>query len=127
MVSSHHIPSARTIVRGSLSGTVRTLARLLLRRQGLNIPDHIRILLDAPIAREETHAAHAADTLADPLVLILVRLVYQCLRLDVACKVIAHKVVIPIESDGIAESVETTGVAKGVGPNRVKDTGEIRV
>lgn len=104
--SFRRILSAWTILRYNLLSTISVVGRLLLRHQGLDIPDHIGILLDAPITREETHAAHTADALADPFVLILVCLVYQRLCLDVARKVVAYKVIIAIVGNGVTKSAE---------------------
>ncbi len=90
-----------------------TSTLLLPRFQRLHIPNHIRILLNTPITTEKTHTRHARNALANPL-LILVRLIDHLLRFAVARKVIADKVIIAVVDDGVAESGEAVGVAKGV-------------
>lgn len=112
MVSGHapiipfHLSSVQ-IIHLSLSP-----ANSILGRQGLNVPDHIRILLNAPIATEEAHPAHAGDALANPLILILVGLIHKRMRLDVAVEVIADEIEIAVIDDGVAEGGEAAGVAE---------------
>lgn len=99
----------------------------LLRRQRFHIPNHIRILLNAPITAEKPHATNTSDAFTDPLILILVRLIHKRMRLDVAIKVIAHEVVIAVIDDGIAERGETSSVAEHAGFNGVEDLFEVFV
>lgn len=70
--------------------------------QRFDIPDHIRVLLNASVTAKETHPADTGNALADPFVLVLVRLVDQSVCLDVAVEVIADQVVVPMIHDGIA-------------------------
>lgn len=72
-------------------------------RQGLHVPDHVRVLLYAPVAAEEAHAADARDALAHPLILVLVGFVYQRVGLDVAVEIVADEVVVAVVDDGIAQ------------------------
>lgn len=83
--------------------------------------------MDAPVAAEEAHATHAGNAFADPLVLILVRLIHQRVRLDVAVEVIAHEVVIAVVDNGVAESGEAARVAEHVTLDGVEDFLEVRV
>ena len=64
------------------------LACLCSGIQWLNVPDAIRILIDAPVTTEEAHPRHRGDASRDPFILVAVRLVDELLRLDVAVKVI---------------------------------------
>ena len=79
---------------GGTSLELSLLQAVLLRHQRLNVPDALRVLVDAAVAAEEAHARHAGDALCDPLLLVLVRLVYQVVRLDVAVEVVGHQVVV---------------------------------
>ena len=83
-----------------------------VRRQGLRIPDLLGILINAPIAREEAHAAHAGDALLQPSILILESLVDQPVRLDIRREVVGHQVVIAVLGDAVAEGGEAAGVAE---------------
>ena len=106
---------------------VDTLLRRRGGRQRLHVPDHVRILLNAAITGEKPHAAHARDALADPLLLILVRLIDEVLRLDIAVEVVADEVVIAVVDDAVAEGREAARVAEHAALDRVEDFGEIRV
>lgn len=55
----------------------------ILLRHRLNIPNRIRILLDTSIAAEESHSAHARNTFANPLILILVSLIHERVSCDI--------------------------------------------
>jgi hypothetical protein len=59
-----------------------------LRLDWLNVPDHLRVFVNATITREEAHARHARDGLGQPLVLLLVGLVYQSLRVNVRLEIV---------------------------------------
>lgn len=74
----------------------------LLRRQRLHIPDHVRILLDAAIAAEEAHPRYTRDALANPLLLVFIRLIHQFLRLDIAVEIIADEIVVAVVGDAVA-------------------------
>ena len=82
----------------------------LLRHQRLHIPDHIRILLNAAITTEKAHAGHTLNTLADPLLLIFIRLIHQFLRLDIAAEIVADEVIVAVIDDAVAERAEAGGV-----------------
>ena len=70
LISSHlmHIAS----LPQALDRLLRSIHRITLWWQRLNIPDHVRIFLNATITAEEAHSADTRDTLCDPLVLVLV-------------------------------------------------------
>jgi len=68
-------------------GTVRLC---LLRWNGLDVPDHLGILINTPVTSEETHPSDAGDALRGPFLLILVLLVDEFLCLAVRGKVIRH-------------------------------------
>ena len=94
-------------------GTKSTLFAIpLVRNKRLNVPNHIRILLDAPVAAEEAHPADARDALFDPGVLVLVRLVHERVRLDVAVEVVGDEVVVALVDDGVAQGAEAARVAE---------------
>lgn len=57
-------------------------------RHRLNIPNRIRIFLDTSIAAEKSHPAHARDTFADPLILILIRLIHERMGLDIRVEIV---------------------------------------
>ena len=67
--------------------------------QRLHVPYAISIFHDTPITTEEAHSADTGDTLAYPCILILVCLVDECMRLDIAIEVITDKVVIAMIGD----------------------------
>ena len=111
----------------SLPATKSRIPSRLPWHQWLHVPNHIRILLDTPITAKEAHPRHTRDTLANPLLLVLVRLIHQLLRLAITAEIITHEVVIAMIDDGVAESGETVGIAKGVGFDGVKHFGKKRV
>ena len=100
---------------------------MLPRRQRLHVPDHVRILLNTPIGAKEPHPAHASNALANPLLLVLIRLIHELLRLAIRCKVVADKVIVAVIDDGVAEGGEAVGFAEGVGFDCVEDFGEVGV
>jgi hypothetical protein len=93
----------------------------------LDIPDALRILIDTPITGEESHPRHARDRLADPLLLIPIRLVHERLRLNVRVEVIADQVKVAVVFDGADEGGEGTYVAKRALPDLVEDRLEVGV
>ncbi len=102
----------------------------LIRRRRvhrLDVPNHIGVLLDASIAAEKPHPAHADDALADPLVVVLVRFVHQGVSLDVTVEIVADEVVISLVDDGITQRREPVGVAEPPGFDGIKHLGQIRV
>lgn len=72
---------------------------LILGGKGLNVPDALRILVDATVTAEESHAGNCSDAASYPLILVAVSLVNQFLRLDVAVEVIRHQVVVSVVAD----------------------------
>lgn len=99
----------------------------ILLRHRLNIPNRIRILLDTSIAAEKSHPAHARDTFADPLVLILVRLVHERMRRDIRVEIVRDKIIVAMVDDGAAQGAEPVGIAKRVRFDGVEDFGEVGV
>lgn len=87
---------------------VRRVSRTILLRwlHWLDVPDHLGILVDTsvyeslakllksepklgiPVTAEESHSSNRRNRLGQPFLLVLVRLVDQLLRIDVALKVI---------------------------------------
>jgi hypothetical protein len=99
----------------------------LLWRQRLYIPDALRIFINTPITAEEPHARHTSDTLSNPLILVLVRLVDQRLSLVVAMEVIGDEVVVAMFFDCTDEGGESAGITEGIGLDFLEDFGEIRI
>src|SRR5436305_7278200 len=83
----------RDFSQSSASSIILTLSAIL-HRQRLNIPDALRVLLNASITCKETHSCDTCDALADPLILVLVRGVDQVMRLQVALEVVGDEVVV---------------------------------
>ncbi len=106
---------------------LQTRSLPLLRCQRLHVPDAVGILPDAPITAEETHPRNARDALADPLVLVLVRLVHESLGLVVAVEVVRDEVVIPVIFNGPDERTKSLGVAKHAALDGLKDLQKIGV
>lgn len=79
--SNASFPSTTKLLRSRINN--------LLRIHRFHVPNHIGIFLNAAIATEKPHPTHADDRLADPLVVVLVRLVDQRVGLDVAVKIVA--------------------------------------
>jgi hypothetical protein len=103
---------------------------ILLRRRyiyRLHVPDRVRILLDAAIAAEEPHTAHADDALANPLIMIFIRLIHQRVRLDVAIKIVTHEIIISLLSDRVTQRNEAFGVAESSGFDDIKNLRQIGV
>lgn len=98
-----------------------------LRVYRLHVPNRVRILLDAAVAAEKSHPAHADDALGDPLVMILIRFIYQRVRLDVAVEVVTDQVVIPLVDDGVTQRSETAGVTELAASDSIEDLGQIGV
>lgn len=94
---------------------------LLLLRQRLDIPDLLRILIDAPITREESHSRHASDTLRNPLLLVRIRLVDELVRVDVGGEVVRHEVVVAVVADGGDHAAEALRVAELAGLDGLED------
>lgn len=92
-----------------------------------NVPDALGILVDATVRSKETHAGHAGDSLGDPLLLVLVRLVNQGMRLNVALEVIRNEVVITVVTDGGNQAGKVLGVTKGALFDLLKHLDKVRV
>jgi len=73
---------------------------------GFDVPDHLGVLINTPVASEETHPSDAGDTLRGPFLLILVLLVDEFLCLAVRRKVVRHQVEVSMLDDAIDESGE---------------------
>jgi hypothetical protein len=99
----------------------------LTGNQRLDVPDTLRILVNATITAEETHARHTRDTLADPLVLVLVGFVNESLGLIVAVEIIRDEVVVAVLFDGPDQSCERAGISKRVLLDGLKDGLEVRI
>ena len=74
---------------------------LRLRCYRLHVPDAFRILLNASVTAEEAHTTDAGDTLGDPFILVLVRLVDKGVSLDVAVKVVTDQIVVAMVNDRV--------------------------
>lgn len=85
---------------------------LVMNDERLDVPNHIRVLIDATITAEEAHASHRDDRLLDPLLLVLVRLVHEVVRLDVAVEVIRNQVVVAVLANSSHHGAEVIGRAK---------------
>lgn len=91
---------------------LRLLRLLALHLDRLNIPDHLGVLVDTPITREESHPRYTRNRFGQPLLLILVRLIDQLLRIEVALEVIRDEVVIAVIDNGVDEGGELTRIAE---------------
>lgn len=100
---------------------------VILRNQRLHIPNALSIFINTSITTEEAHSRNTQDSLGDPLILVLVRLIDQSLRLDVTVEIIRDKVIVAMVFDSANEGSERTGVAKGVGFDTFEDLGEVGV
>lgn len=96
----------------------------VLDGQRFNIPDAFCILLDTPVAREETHASHTGDALLDPRILVFESFVDQLVRLEVAVEIVGDKVIIAMVDDGVDQGGESSLIAELAGLDRVKDLAE---
>lgn len=100
---------------------------LVLNRQRLNIPDALRILIDAPIRAEEAHSRHALNALGDPALLVAVGLVNELLSLDVTVEVIRHEVEVAVVADGRDHAHEVVGLAEGALLDGLEHLDKVRV
>lgn len=98
---------------------------ILLLHQRLNIPDGLRVLVDAPVTREEAHARHREDGLGRPRLRVLVRLVDQLLSVHIRGKVVRDKVVVAVLDDAVEQCAEGPGVAKASFVDLIEDLGEL--
>lgn len=106
------------VITGLLMDLSRVTSRLWGQR--FDIPDHIGVLLNASVTAKEPHPADTGNALADPFVLVLVRLIDQGVCFDVAVEVIADQIVVPMIDDGIAQGRKMTSVAKQTSLDSVK-------
>jgi hypothetical protein len=97
---------------------------MLQRLHRLHIPNTLRILTNTPITRKEPHPRHRQNALPHPLLLILIRLIHQLLRLDIAIKVVRHQIVITVLLHRRDQGGEVVGGTKGVGADEGEDGGE---
>ena len=125
--SSTVLTSLRLFVTSLQLSLLQSTCVSLLRGQRLHIPDALRILVNTSITAEEPHSRHTGDTLADPLILVLVRLVNQRLCLVVAVEVVRDEVVITMLFDGTDESRESTCVTESAFLDFLEHFGEIGV
>jgi hypothetical protein len=91
------------------------------RHQWFNIPDHLRVLVDAPVTREEAHTSNTGDALRDPFLLVLVSLINQILGLAVAVEVVGDEIVVAVLDNTIHQGREGSGITKGAFLDFVKD------
>ena len=94
---------------------------LLFRLERLDVPDTLSVFFNTPVAREEPHAADACDALGNPVILILVGFIDECLRLDVTIEVVADKIVIAVIRNGANKGRECVLVAKLPSSDSIKD------
>jgi hypothetical protein len=99
----------------------------LLWCQRLHVPDTLRILVDATITAEESHSSNANNSLANPLILVLIGLVDQCLSRDIGFKVVGDEVVVTMILDCANQGTERTRVAKCTLFYLVKDLGKVGI
>jgi hypothetical protein len=78
----------------------------------LSIPNLLRILLDAAVRAKESHPSDSSNGLRKPLVLVLVRLVNEFLRIDVALEVVGDQVIISVVRDAVDEGAELGRIAE---------------
>lgn len=81
-------------------------------RERLDVPNRLRIFINATVAREEAHASYARYGLGDPLLLVAEALVDELLCLAVGSKVIRHEIIVAMLDDSIHKGGEGAGVAK---------------
>ena len=106
---------------------IKSLPVPLLRNERLDVPDHVRVLLDTPVTAEEAHPADAGDALFEPGILVLVRLVHERMRLDVAVEVVGHEVVVALVDDGVAQRAEAVRITEFATLDGIENFGEVRV
>lgn len=107
--------------------TMYLLRLSLLLHQRLNVPDALRILVDTPIAREESHTRHSEDSLGRPRLCVLVCLVNQLLRLHVRSKVVGDQVVVAVLDNTVEQRAECSSIAETTFVDLVKHLGELRL
>jgi hypothetical protein len=106
------------------SQPIGTVGFSLRGREWLDVPDHLCVLVDAPIAGEEAHPSDAGDALCDPFLLVLIRLIDELLRLTITVEVVRDEVVVAMLNNPIHESREVIGIAKGALLDGVEDVAE---
>lgn len=100
---------------------------LLLGREGLDVPDHLCVLVDAAVAAEEAHAGDGGDALCQPVLLVAVGVVDELLGLDVRGEVVRDEVVVAVVDDAVDERAEAARVAEGAGLDRLEHGRQLRV
>lgn len=95
--------------------------------QRLDIPNTLRILVNATITAEEAHTSHTGDALGEPLILVLVGFVNEGLGLVVAVEVVRDEVVVAVVFDGSDESTECTSVTESAFLDLLEDGAEVWV
>ncbi len=81
--------------------TILLWSWLALYRQGLNVPNAFRVLIDTPVTGEEAHSRYCSNALGRPLFHVLVAFVDEILCLDVGTEVIGDKVVVAVIDDTV--------------------------
>lgn len=81
----------------------------LLDGKRLDVPNHVRILIDATIAAEEAHAGDRDDGFLEPLFLVAVRLINEMVRLDIAVEVIRNQVVVTVVANSRDHGTKVVG------------------
>ena len=100
---------------------------LVVNGEGLDIPDLLSVLVDTPVAAEESHASHARDALRYPLLLVPVRLVHERLCLVVAMEIVRHKVVVSVVTHRRDERPKVVRRSERALLNLLKHTREVGV
>jgi hypothetical protein len=99
--------------------------RLILGNKRLYIPDTLGVLINTSVTREEAHSRDRGNTLAGPLLCVLVALVDELLRLDIRCKVVGHKVVVAVLDNTVEKSREALSIAEHASVDGVEDLREL--
>ena len=120
------VPHSRTFRIPSTS-SIFLATSITLDGQRLNIPDAIRVLLNASITCKEAHSCYTCDALADPLILVLVRDVDQIMRLQVALEVVGDEVEVAMFGDAVDEGRKRSYVAELAVLNCVEDLLQLRM
>jgi hypothetical protein len=93
----------------------------------LRVPDLLSILLNASIGAEEAHPRHSCDCLGEPFLLVLVRLIDEILRVDVALEIIRDEIVIAMFYNAVDQSTELTSIAECTIADGVEDPFQLRI
>lgn len=93
----------------------------------LYVPNRVGVLLDTAITAKKSHPAHAHNRLGHPFAVVLVRLVHQRMRFDIAIEVITDQIVISVVDDGVDQRCEAVGVTKTPGLDSFENLDQIWV